>query len=113
VYPAGCVQFDRFRQPSLSEEIAADTAATDEADARRDAAMRCADSMQDFIAGHCAYQYDVLLPALSRDGLDLACDLADATVPQLLCLVMHDRADVRAAAGDNLRKRYEEHQGVQ
>jgi hypothetical protein len=113
VWPAGCVQFDRFRQPTLSEEIAADTAANYDADARRDAAMRCADSMQDWITGHCAYKYDVILPALSRDALSLACDLERATVPQLLCLVMHERPDVRAAACGQLRTRYLASQGVE
>lgn len=112
VWPAGCEQFDRFRQPNAEQQRAADIAAADEAESRRDAAMRCADSMQDWLGGHCAFQYDVSLPALSRDALDLAVDLADATVPQLLCLVMHDRADVRAAAGAQLRTRYEASQGV-
>jgi hypothetical protein len=112
-YPEGCEQFDRFRQPTEAQERAADIAAADEAAARHDAAMRCADSMQDFLAGHCAYQYDVSFPSLSRDALDLGCELATATVPQLLCLVMHVRADVRAAAGSQLRKRYEESRGVQ
>jgi hypothetical protein len=113
VYPEGCEQFDRFRQPTAAQERAAAVVSADEADDRRDAAMRCADSMQDFITGHCAYKYDVILPALRRDALDLGCALVAATVPQLLCLVMHERPDVRAAAGGQLRTRYLASQGVE
>jgi|SRR6185436_6597949 len=78
---------------------------------KADRLERDADTAADWIYGHClATDLQVLPVYIGRDAADVQDVVDTATVPQLLCLVMHHpRADVRAAAGAELGIRFIAH----
>ena len=75
-------------------------------EAAEDRVLADVDTFTDWLAGHCQGAKPCFIFGLARDSAVLAITLDKATVPQLVAMLLFQRADVQVGAADRLRAAY-------